>query len=226
MNEADNLSSMLALSALADGEADAALAASLSARWRDDPVLRQRWRAYHLIGDVLRSDDLADGRPDAVFMQRLRSRLEQEPVVFAPSGLQEPARSEGRGTPASRRPGPMRRWAAPAAVAAGFVAVAGVLTVTRLDVATDPASAPQLAQALPAPATPVAPGLVGPVAVVDGSAEVESEAFTGGVLIRDARLDQYLTAHKQFGGSSALGVPSGFLRGATFERPSAAPGSR
>ena len=38
-----------------------------------------------------------------------------------------------------------------------------------------------------------------------------------GKLIRDARLDQYLAAHKQFGGSSALGVPSGFLRSATYD---------
>ena len=37
------------------------------------------------------------------------------------------------------------------------------------------------------------------------------------VLIRDPRLDAYLAAHQQFGGSSALGVPSGFLRNATHE---------
>jgi sigma-E factor negative regulatory protein RseA len=36
-----------------------------------------------------------------------------------------------------------------------------------------------------------------------------------GSLIRDARLDRYLAAHKQFAGSSALGVPSGYLRNAT-----------
>jgi sigma-E factor negative regulatory protein RseA len=36
-------------------------------------------------------------------------------------------------------------------------------------------------------------------------------------MIRDARLDRYLAAHKQFAGSSALGVPSGLLRNATAE---------
>ena len=30
-------------------------------------------------------------------------------------------------------------------------------------------------------------------------------------------LDRYLAAHKQFAGSSALGVPSAFLRSATVE---------
>jgi sigma-E factor negative regulatory protein RseA len=36
-------------------------------------------------------------------------------------------------------------------------------------------------------------------------------------LIRDARLDRYLAAHKQFAGTSALGVPSAFLRSATVD---------
>ncbi|MBA3596091.1 MAG: sigma-E factor negative regulatory protein [Methylibium sp.] len=221
MKEADNLSSMQALSALADGQADAALAASLSAAWRDDPGLRERWHAYHLIGDVLRSDDLAACAHDVAFLQRLRSRLEREPIVLAPSALETSATAVASRTRASG--GLLRRWATPAAVAAGFVAVAGVLTVTRMPITPD-AAAPQLAQLTPSPVVPGAPGLVGPVAVVDTASE--REEFIGGVLIRDARLDQYLTAHKQFGGSSALGVPSGFLRSATFERPSAAPGSR
>ena len=38
-----------------------------------------------------------------------------------------------------------------------------------------------------------------------------------GQFVRDAQLDRYLAAHKQFAGSSALGVPSGFLRSATIE---------
>ena len=35
-------------------------------------------------------------------------------------------------------------------------------------------------------------------------------------VIRDAQLDRYLAAHTQFAGTSALGVPSGFLRNATL----------
>ena len=41
--------------------------------------------------------------------------------------------------------------------------------------------------------------------------------IANGTLIRDARLDRYLAAHKQFTGSSALGVPSAFLRSATAD---------
>ena len=39
-------------------------------------------------------------------------------------------------------------------------------------------------------------------------------------MIRDAQLDRYLAAHKQFAGTSALGVPSAFLRGATLDTAS------
>jgi sigma-E factor negative regulatory protein RseA len=38
------------------------------------------------------------------------------------------------------------------------------------------------------------------------------------VMIRDARLDELLAAHKQFGGASALQQPAGFLRNATFQQ--------
>ena len=38
-----------------------------------------------------------------------------------------------------------------------------------------------------------------------------------GRMIRDPRLERYLAAHKQFAGTSALGVPSTFLRSATVD---------
>jgi sigma-E factor negative regulatory protein RseA len=54
------------------------------------------------------------------------------------------------------------------------------------------------------------------------TADLPSEPLTlvaDGKLVRDARLERYFAAHKQFGGSSALGVPSGFLRAATTQTP-------
>jgi len=36
-------------------------------------------------------------------------------------------------------------------------------------------------------------------------------------MIRDPQLDALLAAHRQFGGTSALQMPAGFLRRATFE---------
>jgi sigma-E factor negative regulatory protein RseA len=41
--------------------------------------------------------------------------------------------------------------------------------------------------------------------------------WVDGRLVRDPSLDRYLDAHKHFSGSSALGVPSSFLRGATTD---------
>jgi sigma-E factor negative regulatory protein RseA len=37
------------------------------------------------------------------------------------------------------------------------------------------------------------------------------------IMIRDPQLDALLVAHRQFGGTSALQMPAGFLRNATFE---------
>ncbi|KAB7554168.1 anti-anti-sigma factor, partial [Verminephrobacter sp. Larva24] len=39
------------------------------------------------------------------------------------------------------------------------------------------------------------------------------------LMIRDPRLDELLAAHKQFGSMSAVQMPTGFLRNATFENP-------
>jgi sigma-E factor negative regulatory protein RseA len=212
MKDAENGPVWQALSDLADGEADAALAGRVTAAWRDDAALRERWHAYQLIGDVLRSDELAGCGGDAAFLQRLRGRLAEEPVVLAPAAAAE--------LPAVQQPAvARRRWARPAAVAAGFMMVAGALTVMRLD-APAPAAAPQLAvQQAP---TPVAPALVGPQPVVAAAeAGPERVEVANGVLIRDARLDAYLAAHQQFGGGAALGLPAGFLRGAAHEGPAA-----
>lgn len=212
MSNVENLQGAEALSALVDGEADAGTAASLSARWRDEAALRERWHSYQLIGDVLRSEELAGQGRDAAFLQRLRTQLDREPVVLAPRA-DRVAEESAAALPRQRAAGGgLRRWATPAAVAAGFLAVIGSLAVTRLS--GPQTDAPQLAQA------PVVPAEAPQRVVLAAPADQVEPA--SGVLIRDARLDQYLAAHKQFGGSSALSVPSGFLRSATYDGATAA----
>jgi len=195
------------LSALADGELVGAAVGHACAAWHGDAEQRATWHAYHLIGDVLRSDDLAsDTARDAAFLGALRTRLAAEPVVLAPGALARPLWAPVAGGAAVRRG--HWSWMAPAAVAAGFVAVAGVLVVMRGagPVPNAPAGA-ALAQArVPMPVQPVA----GPVAE-------PPVLIANGQLIRDVQLDRYLAAHKQFAGSSALGVPSAFLRSATAD---------
>ena len=192
-----------ALSSLMDGAAAPSEAAHACAAWREASEARAAWHAYHVIGDVLRSDELGlHARANASFVQTLRERLAGEPIPLAP----QPGEAAEPAPDAHVR---RRSWAAPFAVAAGFVAVAGVLVVTRVSTPA-PVAAPQFALAPPAAST------AAPVAVVDSLAEPQT-LVANGQLIHDVRLDQYLAAHKQFSGSSALGVPSGFLRGATYD---------
>lgn len=200
------------LSALADGQLGVEQADSVASRWRDQHELRSAWHAYHLIGDVLRSDELASaGTRDEAFLQRLRGRLAAEPVVLAPAQPPQAKELQSRGE--ARVGAARRRWAAPAAVAAGVMVVAGALVATRMNEAPAPERTAVLALANGAePAAASAP-------VVAQPAQPERVIAVNGELMRDAQLDRYLAAHKQFGGTTALGVPSGFLRGATYEAP-------
>jgi sigma-E factor negative regulatory protein RseA len=127
-----------ALSALVDG--DAAAADGACRVWRDDASARGDWHAYHLIGELMRSDDVrCSVRHDAQFLARLRERMAAEPVLLAPAATAAAPPQRAR-----------RAWAAPVAIAAGFAAVAGVLVVTR--VGAPDAAAPERSAQLAAPA--------------------------------------------------------------------------
>ena len=81
------------LSAFVDGEftADEHLNGIFSELDHED---RKSWSAYHLIGDVLRSDDLAlSPTASHAFMNRFAALLETEPHVLAPAAS---ARSAAR----------------------------------------------------------------------------------------------------------------------------------
>jgi sigma-E factor negative regulatory protein RseA len=204
------------LSALVDGELASSDVDRACARWHTDPQARATWHAYQLIGDVLRSDDLtsAPGH-DRDFLATFRQRMAQEPVVLAPSPV-VPA--------AAHRTIPFRRSLRTSmAIAAGFVAVAGILVVTQVPRSAESSAVASvdLPAAMQGAGTAVRPVVVAGTAVaVSGVAGVERRGTEGesvvldGQFIRDARLDEYLAAHKKFGGSSAPGGPSGFLRNA------------
>ncbi|MBQ0958376.1 sigma-E factor negative regulatory protein [Ideonella sp. 4Y11] len=174
------------LSALCDGEArgpelDAALQA-----WRDDaPQARQRWHAYAVIGDVLRSDDLCPrgADHDAAFLARFQQRLAQEPVVLARAPEARPAASRA----AVRT---WRRLSAPMAMAAGVMTVVGVAVMMRPGAPEATGAGTQLAQtgagvqqvSQTSPAAPRGVAAAGPA----GS----------DVLLRDPLLDRYLEEHR------------------------------
>ncbi len=216
------------LSALVDGELVGDATAQACAHWRESGSSRASWHAYQLIGDVLRSDDLAtDPARDAAFLMALRLRLADEPVVLAPQPLTSSVSALAVGSrgalpmqaAASGRSG-RSGWLVPSAVAAGFVLVAGALMVART-----PDALPGRAQGVPLASAASAAGETGATreldvrvggAAADATADTHTQASTAnGALLRDVRLDRYLAAHKQFAGTSALGVPSAFLRSAT-----------
>ena len=204
------------MSALADGELGADDADRACALWRASESARSKWNDYQLIGDVLRSEELARGRGhDSAFLARVRAQLALEPVVLAPEvarpALPQPdvaipmAVAAGGGRRAPARWG----WLAPSAVAAGVVMVAGAWTLTRspLDGGSENLSA----------APSVAPQIVAVSASAPARAEPPESPGGNGALMRDERLDRYLAAHKQFSSASPLGAPPGALRQVTVE---------
>lgn len=174
----------LSLSALADGQADAAERARCLESWAGRADVRERWHAYQLIGDAMRSDDLArDAAGDAAFLHALRARLADDRVVPLRPRVE---RSIGR-------------WLGAAAVAAGIGAVA--LTLTMID--PTGRSAPQGGATLAAASAP--PAVV--------RAPAETPVLTvNGQLIRDARLDRYLAAHRQGATGASLQMPGAVVR--------------
>lgn len=190
------------LSALVDGELDdQALDALLEACQQDESALGS-WSRYQLIGEVLRSpaQTLPDTAVDAqlAFVSRLGQRLAQEaetksevPAPAAPAWFPFAATLAHQRGPASNDSHFYRKLAlgvaSLAAISVVAWSVAGLLV---------PVSEPQVAQASSAPVLVTSPQ---------------------GPMLRNARLQEMLAAHKQFGATSALQEPSGFLRNATFE---------
>ncbi|MFT3856779.1 MAG: sigma-E factor negative regulatory protein [Aquabacterium sp.] len=135
----DSESAREALSALADGEAQSPEVARACAAWKDDPEARATWHAYQLIGDVMRSEDLAESSGTDSFLKNFRERMAQEPVVLVPAvaAAQKAAAVAARHLtdPYVDRKHPIelkrRTWMGPVGVAAGFVMLVGALLSTQ-----------------------------------------------------------------------------------------------
>ena len=202
----DTLKTREAISALADGQLRGQeFARAVEAVSRDDDA-RATWHAYHLVGDVLRSGDAA-GHNDLAFVERLQLRLKSEDVVVQSADAIKSIASDAMNTrdngqfdtQADSANASRFRWKLVAGLASlsaiafvGWGWVGGLNTAPPVSLATAPA--------VPASAVVVA-------------------AEQPQIMIRDPRLDELLAAHKQFGGTSALQMPAGFLRNATFEVP-------
>ncbi|MCW5259750.1 anti-anti-sigma factor [Verminephrobacter eiseniae] len=191
------------LSALADGQLDAEELAAALAFAVDDENGRATWQLYHLVGDALRSPDLA--RPaDPAFMPRLRAQLAKEALAARPRTLvQAPLMAPARSAATSAANASVFRWKM----------LAGLASLAALGVIGWSALAPlQSGGFAGVPAQSQAAASAEPLVAV---ADTDGQQL----MIRDPRLDELLAAHKQFGSMSAVQMPTGFLRNATFENP-------
>lgn len=139
---------------------------------------RASWSHYHLIGDALRSDDLAvSPAASNAFLAGFAARFEQEPHVLAPAAM-----------PVARRLLALRRRVVPAFAVAAAAATLTWIVVPQLQ------GAPGVSQV----ASVQSHGdSVQRVAMASVPA-VTAQPVQDGNIIRDASLDQYLEAHQQF----------------------------
>ena len=188
------------LSALVDGELhgeelEQALACA------EGPEGCASWELYHLVGDVLRSPDLAHHSQHDL-LSGLRAQLANEPALMlepaqikqVTAGL-EPAHGPVvalRDPPAN---GAVFRWK----VAASFASVAAVAAL-GWNLMANPASE-QGAQ----------------MASVQGVSAPVLVATENGDVLRDPRLDALLDSHQQYLSRASLQTPADFLRNASFQ---------
>ena len=223
MDTFDEAAARQALSALADGElaGDAGEAAFMA--WRRDAGARRDWHAWHLIGDVLRSEDLAsDPRADLRFcVARAAAPGERGGRARARAGRGRGCRS-GFGCVARRVRVPADGCSPRRRRPASFWSPApsrscGPSMRRRQRRLPSPSAMPRRRRQR---ARFGERGRASRQRARRSDRAAGRRASPTAALIRDAQLDRYLVAHKQFAGTSALGVPSVFLRSATVDSTS------
>ncbi len=203
MNQDLNQSQKEQLSALADGQLAADdIGAALAFADSDDG--RQTWQLYQLVGDVLRSPELAHHAQHDV-LSGVRAQLAREPrPQLQPAALQPIAAAQDVDRAAN---GSVFRWK----IAAGVASVAAVAALGWSSMLGGGSGAPagiELAQN----------------GEPQQSVPTEIVAMQSGpgapVMLRDPRLDELLAAHRQYSSVAALQMPANFLRNAGFSEAS------
>lgn len=192
------------ISALTDGELhgrEFTIALELAGQ---PGAARAAWHDYHLIGDVLRSGEtaVADVSPES--FSRLQAALASVEIddLDGSSDSQQKYFAQIRAIIDVEKDAANSssfRWKFVAGVAStvAIVAIGAKIAISGLWAS----GGGELARA----------PTRGPVQTVT--------AATPPVMLRDPHLDELLAAHRQSGGTSALQMPAGFLRNATFEAP-------
>ena len=180
------------LSSLADGCTDGIDWHLLRDAYAASEELRQTWATYHVIGETLRQPSQPQTAPKAEFVSAVMSRLRVEPLPQPSPVVTSVSRPDAHAANDG-----LFRWK----MVAGLASVVAVVAVAwQLVAQPQPPAGPQWASSSPGTA---------------GLQQVQGP--DGQVMLRDAQLDELMAAHRQWGGMSALQVPAGFLRNATYE---------
>ncbi|KAB1595383.1 sigma-E factor negative regulatory protein [Burkholderia cepacia] len=150
---------------------------------------RAAWAHYHLIGDALRSDELALSPALSVaFTARMSAALESEPHLLAPAAA-----------PVARKLLSLRRRVVPAFAVAAAAATLTWIVVPQMQTAGAPQG-----------------GNLQRVTVAQASTQPGLQDVN---IIRDASLDQYLEAHQQFAQQPVVTGSMPLIRAAVTTTP-------
>ena len=199
------------LSALFDGECSMSEVAALTQAYGASAELQQAWARYELLGESLRGatrSSVRVARPDfvAAVMAGIQDSAAQAPDTVRPAPppvAVAPQMAPTGSVPAANDA--VFRWKMVAGVSSLFALATLVWQVT---VAPASSTGPQLAQLTP----PV-------VATSPAPAVFQAVVTERGVMLRDPQIEELMAAHRQHGGMSALQMPAGFLRNATYDVP-------
>lgn len=186
-------------SALHDGQLSGEAALALVRASLHDDSLMMQWRSMSVVAQVLReSSSASDVRPTS---------LPRSLPASLPTNATDTLMST---TPVASNES---RWK----MVAGVAAMAAVGSLVWGLLGTSGTSTPQgavLAGNTSNPASPAITLVQAPALQAAGSTGNASSASNGqeATMIRNPRLDEFLAAHKQFGGVSALQQPAGSLR--------------
>lgn len=190
------------ISDLADGRLRADAFADAMALLDGNSHARAYWHSLHVTGDILRDEALAkvlNTAQEIAFVDRFKASLAKEAPLKINTQSDLVRASDVRVSLTTAKEANDSffswKWAGGLSVAAAVVALSWNLVSTTAT--STNGAGEQLAQS----ATQAAP-------VVTQTA--------AGAMLRNPQLDALIAAHNQAGGSSALQMPSGFLRSATF----------
>lgn len=185
------------LSALADDQVQGDDFANAMLEIAMNDQLNQSWHVYQIIGDVMRSDELAPTSHELRFWDRLEATLEAEKELITPS-IFKIAPIAAKQTSANEW-SVRKKWVS----GASFSAIVALVVVGAWQM--EEGASQWVSNTSRGDMVTSAPSAT----VIDAQS----------VIARDPELDALMSAHQQLGGHSAFQMPSGFLRNATFERP-------